>query len=83
MGVVNKKGARQMNICESCKNTSELLDSQEYEVEQLKAELDKANKEIARLTPKPLEDCSACSGSSYYCGGPCGACDGTGMQEKQ
>lgn len=27
-----------------------------------------------------LRDCTACSGSSYYCGGPCGACDGTGKE---
>jgi hypothetical protein len=27
-----------------------------------------------------LVECGACSGSSYYCGGPCGACDGTGKE---
>lgn len=26
------------------------------------------------------KDCTACSGSSYYCGGPCGACNGTGKE---
>lgn len=24
--------------------------------------------------------CSACSGSGYYCGRACGACDGTGKE---
>lgn len=27
-----------------------------------------------------LEDCSACSGSGFYCGKKCGACDGTGKE---
>lgn len=27
-----------------------------------------------------LQDCTACSGSGYYCGGKCGACNGTGKE---
>ena len=27
-----------------------------------------------------LRDCTACSGSGYYCGKACGACNGTGKE---
>jgi len=27
-----------------------------------------------------LRDCTACSGSGYYIGKPCGACDGSGKE---
>ena len=27
-----------------------------------------------------LSDCTACSGSGYYCGKACGACNGTGQE---
>ena len=30
-----------------------------------------------------LVDCTACSGSGYYCGKPCGACEGTGKERRK
>lgn len=32
-------------------------------------------------TSKRRVKCTACSGSKYYCGKPCGACNGTGLED--
>ena len=29
---------------------------------------------------RKLVECTACSGYKYYCGRPCGSCDGTGKE---
>ena len=35
------------------------------------------------LYQNKLKECTACSGYSYYCGHPCGSCEGTGKERER